>query len=450
MSSAPTSHPELRRSWRAVLTRLEDSMNPFSFNTWLRGTEPLRADGHTIVVEARHGADPTWLNQQLSCVVARAVEAIFGDGFRASFVPGVFAATPTTVPAPLRSEPPAPGEARRTGAVLGLVNRHSTFERYLPASGNKLALQACLDLLATSPRAASPVVMFGEPGLGKTHLLHALATHAAAQGWSVACLAAEQFTNRFQQALRDSQASAFQEAVRNVNLLLIDDLQFFLGRPATVVEFANTLEEVTNAGGLIACASECNPDRLELPPRLISRLKGGILAPMQPLNAADRRTYITVRAREERLSLPTWAIDAVAACEAPSIRVLQGAVNTTLALQRTGELEQSSLREHLLQFCAEKAAAPESLDTHAVIDAVAAHFAVTRDELLGRGRNRRLEEARAVAMAALLEGGRSLAQVALIFANRHRSTVNGAGARGRALLDSDPALHARLVPSAAS
>jgi len=448
MSSAPKpSHPELRRSWRAVLGKLEESMNPFSFNTWLRGTEPLRADGRTIVIEARHGADPTWLNQQLSCVVARAVEGIFGDGFRASFVPSAFATPAASAPGAAGSEGSPARDLSRTGAVLGLVNRHYTFDRYLPASGNKLALQACLDLLATSPRAASPVVMFGEPGLGKTHLLHALATRAAAQGWSVACLGAEQFTNRFQQALRDSRASAFQEDVRNVNLLLIDDLQFFLGRPATVVEFANTLEEVTNAGGLIACASECNPDRLELPNRLISRLKGGILAPMQPLNAADRRAYISVRAREERLSLPSWAIDAVAACEAPSIRVLQGAVNTTLALQRTGELDQATLREHLRQFCAEKAASPEALDTRGIIEAVAAHFAVTRDDLLGRGRTRRLEEARAVAMAALLEGGRTLAQVAAIFANRHRSTVNGAGARGRALLELDPALRARLVAS---
>ncbi|HKS92058.1 MAG TPA: DnaA/Hda family protein [Tepidiformaceae bacterium] len=448
MTAALTqAQPELRRAWRTVLTNLEVSMNPFSFNTWLRGTEPLRAEGHTIVIEARHGADPAWLNAQLSCVVARAVEAVFGDGFHALFV-----ASSCTAAVPAVSPPMAtpPAGAARAGAVLGSLNRQYTFERYLPASGNKLALQACLDLLATAPRVASPVVMFGDPGLGKTHLLHALAARAASQGWSVACLSAETFTDRFQQALHAQRAEAvaeFQASVRSVNLLLIDDLQFFPGRPATVKEFANAIEAVTNAGGLIACASECNPDKLDLPPRLISRLKGGILAPMQPLNGADRRTYITVRAREERLSLPVWAIDAVAACEAPSIRVLQGAVNTTLALQRTGELDQATLHAHLGQFCMAAAGSPEALDTQGVIEAIAAHFAVTRDDLVGRGRSPLLSEARAVAMAVLLDRGRSLAQVAGMFANRHRSTVKDLGDRGRVLLESDPALRARLVPT---
>jgi chromosomal replication initiator protein len=443
IASAP---PELLRSWRAVLGMLEDSVNRSTFNTWLRGTAPLRADGRVIAVAAPHGADTDWLNRQLSCVMTRAVQAIFGDGFSARFVPQAVA---FPAPAPL---PPVSNSAAHAaspapqGSVIGILNRDYTFERYIQAAGNRLALQACMDLLSARPRAASPVVMYGAPGLGKTHLLHALAARAAAQGMSVVCLGASDFTDRYLSAINADRVSEFQALVRNAQLLLIDDLQFFVGRRGTAHEFAQTLEVVANAGGLVACASECNPEQLSVPARLISRLKAGVLAPMHPLEADDRRAYVAARAREERLALPAWATDRIAACEAPSIRVLQGVVNTALALQRAGNLEPRTLDDHLSEFCGSSASAPQALDTHGLIEAVATHCGVTVDELVGRGRTRQVANARAIAMAALVAQRRSLAQVAAIFDGRDKSTVKEASDRGRVLLESEPALCARIMP----
>jgi chromosomal replication initiator protein len=447
-----SSRVELVRSWRAVLGRLELQMNPHSFETWLRGTEPLRLDGRQLIIEARHGVSCEWLNGRLSCIIDRAVGAIFGEDVRASFVPRSL--TPVAAPVSLSQMPslaidgtPAAPDApvAAPAGVLGALNHHYTFDRYLRATGNQVALEACLALVGPEPQPASPVVMFGAPGLGKTHLLHALAARAHSQGWPVACLGAEEFTNRYQAALRSKQVEAFQEAVRSVRLLVVDDLQYLPGRPATIDEFVHTIDAITNAGGVVACASERDPAGLDLPPRLVSRLKAGVLAMMEPLASIDRRAYVNARAREHRLSLPAWAIDRVAACEVPSIRVLQGAVNTALMLQRTGQMDPASLDAHLVRFCGAAAAAPAALDQHGLIEAVAAHFAVTFEELIGRTRRRPVTEARAVAMAALIERGQSLSQVGVLFSNRDRSTVKEASDRGRELLESDPVLRARLV-----
>lgn len=445
MSEALTSaRAELRRSWNSVLDKLEESVNPSAFNTWLRATEPLRVEGWAILIEARYGADCDWLNRQFACIMSRAAEAVFGDGATAAFVPQSVSRTPVA-PAPLlTAQNASPAADTRPGPVSGLINPRFTFERYLPASGNRLALQACLDLLGPAPGAASPVVMFGDPGLGKTHLLHALATRASAQGMSVVSLTARGFTDRFLPALRDNRVPEFQASVRNAQLLLVDDLQYFIAHPATADEFALAIDDVTNAGGLVACASECNPDQLRLPARLISRLKAGVPAMLLPLDAADRRAYVTARAHEDRVSFPSWAVDRIAACEAPSIRVLQGAFNTALTLHRAGELEPEKLDRHLGGVC-ERAATPESLDTRGVIDLIAAHYDLTAKDVMGRHRSAVLDKARAVTMAALVARGGTLSQVASIFDGRNRSTVKGASDRGRALLAAQPTLRARVV-----
>lgn len=444
------SRSELQDSWRSVLDHLGREMNPHTFQTWLSGTEPLRIEHSNIIIEARPGTSCDWLNQKLSCVVDRSVAAVLGEDMRARFVPaapGLDAPSPQPAPAAVADATTGSGTPpqRTSSGVVGAINPHFTFERYLRTPGNEVALEGCLALTSGEPQLMSPVVLYGEPGLGKTHLLHALATRAVALGWPVACLGAEEFTNRYQSAIRANAVQALQQQLRSVRLLVIDDLQYLPGRTATIEEFVNSFDAVTNAGGAIACASERHPGELALPPRLISRLKGGILAQMSPLAPPDRRAYVNTRVREQRLSLPSWAIDRIAACEAPSVRVLQGAVSTVLMLQRTGKLVPAALDAHLVRFCATAASTASHLDQRGLIDAVAAHFAVAVDELTGRTRRRGVADARAVAMAALVERGQTLSQVSALFSNRDRSTVKEASDRGRKLLASDPALHRRLV-----
>ncbi|MGH7754089.1 MAG: DnaA ATPase domain-containing protein, partial [Gemmatimonadales bacterium] len=325
--------------------------------------------------------------------------------------------------------------------VMGVVNQRFTFDRYLPADGNRIARQCCLDVLGGS-FSVTPVVLYGRPGLGKTHLLHALASRAASAGWSVACLSAEEFTSRFTGAIRERAVHDFHESVRTVRLLLIDDLQDLAGKKATQEEFVHTIDAVSNGGGYVVAASEQHPLELNLPERLSSRLTAGVAAQIEPFIADERRRYIELLAEESGVAMPEWAVDRMAGIEAPSVRVLQGAINAGLALARDGSLDLGRLDAALIQVAVLEASTGV-LAERELLERVARHFELCFDDLLGASRKAQVAAARAVVAAVLQERGKSLSQIGGML-SRHRSTINELAVRGRRLLEADAALRARV------
>jgi chromosomal replication initiator protein len=339
------------------------------------------------------------------------------------------------------SEPQAP---QQSGQIVGNVNRSFTFERYLEADGNRLAYESCASLVEPIDFRISPVVIFGAPGMGKTHLLHALACRAAAEGWDVACLSAEEFTTRYMSALRRHDAADFQSSLRGVRLLIIDDLQYIAGKRATQDELVHTIDAVVNNGGYVVMASELHPLEIDLPDRLASRLAAGIVTHVEPFRLPDRKLYIERLAREARVSLPTWAVERIAGCEVPSVRVLQGAVHAAVALQRVNALDLRRLDAELTRISV-TAECPGVLEDRALLDTIARHFEVTLADLTGRSRKMPIGNARAIAVAALKQRGRSLSEIAGILGDRDRSTISQLGERGRELLEADGALQQRLA-----
>ncbi len=423
---------DLSRAWQAVLGRLEMEVSSHEFETWLQDTRPLHLDGDVVVIEARTAFTCDWLNDRLLPVVERALRSIAGEELRASFVPSADEA---------ESDHWAPGRAR---SVVGSLNCAYTFERYLAAEGNRLALECCSALVGGEDFCISPVVVYGPPGMGKTHLLHAVASRAADDRWPVACLNAEEFTTRYMVALRRGGMEEFQAVLRGVRLLVIDDLQYLAGKKGTQDELVHTIDAVVNGGGHVVVASERHPADLDLPERLASRLAAGIVARIEPFVLPERSAYIERLARDLRASLPPWAAERIAGIEAPSVRVLQGAVHAAAALLRLERLDERRLDLELMRLATAEAAPPGGPD-RPLVEAVARHFATTFDELAGRSRKPPLGEARAVAVAALKERGRSLSQIASLLGGRDRSTISQLGERGRDLLSKEPSLRALLA-----
>lgn len=433
----PCTDRELVRSWQGVLGRLQLELNPHNFATWLRGTRPLRLDERLLVVEATSEMACTWLNQRMRVVVERAAGQVFGSGIQVGFVgPGTQVATPLEETEHADEKQPA-----MRGPVLGSLNCTYTFEEYQAAEGNRLALQSCLSLVEGMEFRISPVVLFGSPGMGKTHLLHALACRAAEQGRAVACLSAEEFANRFLGAMRERRVEEFQAAVRAVDLLVIDDLQQIAGKKATQDELVHTMDAVCNAGGHVVVASEKHPFELDLPERLSSRLAAGIVARVEPFRIAERRAFIERVARRLRASLPGWAADRIAGCEVPSVRVLLGAVHAAVALERNGMLEMGRLDAELGRVALAEAS-NGMIGERELLERIARHFEVTVDEIAGRSRRGPVTEARAVAVAVLQERGRSLSQLGALFGRRDKSTISGLAERGRELVAEKDGLRA--------
>ena len=427
---------DLSFAWQAVLGRLQLEVTTHNFETWLRGTRVLRLEGDTLIVEARRALDCEWLNQRLSLVVRRAIADALGQDLDVSFVPrrADAAAASPRVGAP----------AATVRSVFGSIHGAFTFERYVPAEGNRLAVQCCNALVDDAGLPISPVVVFGGPGMGKTHLLHALAARAADAGRRVVCLNAEEFTNRYMAAVRNHAVEDFQASVRGAGLLVVDDLQYVAGKRGTQDELVHSMEAVMIAGGYIAVASERHPFDLDLPDRLASRLCAGIITRIEPFVGPERREFIGRHAHDLRCALPGWAIDRIANMEIPSVRVLQGAVNAAVALQMAGQLDLCRLDLALTRLAiAETAPAASSDDS--LLDLIARHFAVRRDELIGRASSKPAREARAAAVAVLKQRGRSLRQIGAVLDGRNASTIKDLAARGMTLVESSPGLRERLA-----
>ncbi len=407
-------------------------MSRANFETWLAGTTVRSLHDGELTVEARSAFRADWLNENLAAVVERCLGAIEGEGGCVRFV------APGTAPTEEVEALAATSRRERTprAEVLGQVNSAFTLTRYFRSEGSALAVASCLSLVAEGEPAISPVVVHGPPGVGKTHLLHGLAARASEQGRPVACLSGEAFTTRYQRALREGNVEAFQDAVRGVHLLIIDDLHDLAGKMGTLRELVHTLDAVTHAGGGAVVGSELRPREMGLPERLCSRLEAGIVASVEPFAGTERRAFIEQHLAELRVAVPSWCLEQLAMGKG-SVRSILAGVHAAVGLQRRGLLSELRLAAELgaleLHGRGEETA-------RSVIERITAHFALAAGEVEGRSRAAKQARARAVAAAALQERGASYSEIGALLGGRSRSTVKGLAERGRALGDGDPTI----------
>ncbi len=423
---------DLARTWQGVLGRLQFDVSPHSFAAWLQPTTPLGFDGDTLLVRTPNAFHLAWLQQQFGTVLRRALIGEVGRDVDLRFVGDGERPEPSrTTDAP----PPAPRG----------VNASLTFSNYMPSCGNELALQACRDLGSLDGRAAmSPILIWGAPGLGKSHLLHATANCAIERGERVVILTGEEFANGYQDSIRATNAGAFRDEVRSATLLILDDLQGLAGYTGTQKQLRETIDSVRNRGGHVVLASETHPRSLNLAESLASRIYGGLVVCMGEIQANERRAFVEHTARSLRASMPPWCVERIAAFPTGSPRDIKGVVHRAINLDRCGRLAEQALDAELAQTVI-TSAARKAMTPDAIIQAIASCFDTTGEDICGRSRKGGLREARAIAMAALADSGRSLSQIGAIIGDRDPSTVSPLVEKGRLLLASMPDVRAKLA-----
>lgn len=420
---------DVARLWHAVLGRLQLDVSAANYETWLKPTKPLGMTGGRLIVEARSSFAVSHLNTGLGVVIERAIEEIAGTPVAVEFVPS----TP-------QSEATTRAQGKFTMPVVGALHPAYRFESFHLGEGNHVAATACRALIGTGV-AASPVVVWGLPGVGKTHLAHATAAEGCLAGWPVACLSAEEFTTRYMSAVRRDSIEEFHSIFRKVRLLLVDDIQYFVGKRGTVDELIHTMDAVLHSGGAIVATSEEHPAELELPDRLTSRLMAGSSVQLACLQSTERVRFIESIANELRTPLPDWAIDRVVRIEVRTMRALRGAVCAAVGLHRAGVLDRRRLDAELIRV----GTGTEALSDSEVVEVVGQYFGVSAAEIAGRSRAGSVRDARAVTVAALKGRGRSLSQLATTLGGRDPSTISGLAERGRGLLDQSPDLLERVA-----
>jgi len=362
-----------------------------------------------------------------------------GRGYPApAYQPAALSPPTTTVgsppgPVPTGPMPHRPGtgrDDRRPTAGTGDGNRLNpkyTFETFVIGSSNRFAHAASVAVAESPAKAYNPLFIYGSSGLGKTHLLHAIGHYATTLGNArfVRYVSTEEFTNDFINSLRDDKTQAFQRRYRDVDILLIDDIQFLENRERTQEEFFHTFNTLHNSNKQLVITSDRSPKQLStLEDRLRTRFEWGLLADIQPPDLETRIAILQKKAAQERLFAPPDVLEFIASRIVNSIRELEGAlIRVTAFASLTRSPVQLALAEEVLRDFIPDGSGPE-INADQIMASTADYFGVSLEDLRGHSRSRVLVNARQVAMYLCRElTDLSLPRIGQAFGGRDHTTV---------------------------
>ena len=422
--TAPIEH-----TWQQISAHLRREVPSAVFDLWLAALEPRElSDARLLLAGDDHKA--RWVADRFGPALRRGAEAVLGPG--------------TSVDVVGRSQLASGGSGpSRADAVSQrpALNPDYTFEQFVIGEGNRLAHAAALAVAERPGRAYNPLFICGPPGVGKTHLLHSIASYARAHvGASVCCMTADGFTTAFVRALQTGSIDRFKADHRSVDLLLVDDVQFLQDKTRTEEEFFHTFNALYESGSQLVFTSDRPPldiDALER--RLKERFASGLVADVGAPDFDTRLTILRKWARQEGYAaLPRVVLERLAERVTGNVRSLQG---TLARLVAVASLNGDRLDEELLErVLATGRARPIAPSVRVIQDATCRCFDLTHEELVSSGRSARVSWPRQLAMYLAREhSGATLPAIGRQFGGRDHSTVLYACRRARGRIANDPA-----------
>jgi chromosomal replication initiator protein len=419
----------LEALWGDVTERLRAAVPESTFKIWLEPLRAIGAQGTTLYLSAPEGVR-AWVERRYSQLLRDALDAIGTPLSEVSFSAA------------------ESGEATAPGSTQGVdLNPNYSFERFVIGAGNRAAHAAALAVAETPSEAYNPLFLHGPPGLGKTHLLGAIANylHLNAPGLSVRYTTAEGFTNEFVAALRSSGAEGFKARYRDLDVLLVDDVQFLQGKQHTEEEFFHTFNALYESGSQLVLSADRLPSELStLAARLRDRFEWGLTIPVDPPDLPTRLTVLRRLAREAGLdAADREALGELARRIDANVRRLHGAFTKAIA---HASLTARPLTAELVAELIPGGQAASRTAPDEIQERVAAAFGISRAELTGSSRAATPLRARQVAILLTREStDLSLPQIGRLYGGRDHSTVLNALRRAEAGLTTDPQLEARVA-----
>jgi len=339
------------------------------------------------------------------------------------------------------SGPPRPGGSGGSAAprpAQARLNPKYTFETFVIGSSNRFAHAAAVAVAEAPAKAYNPLFVYGDSGLGKTHLLHAIGHYAQSlyQGLKVRYVSSEEFTNDFINMIRDGKQDGFRRRYRDVDVLLVDDIQFLENKEGTQEEFFHTFNTLHNASKQIVISSDRAPKRLvTLEDRLRSRFEWGLQTDVQPPELETRIAILRKKAVTDRLNAPPEALEYIASRISTNIRELEGAlIRVTAFASLNRQSVDLQLAEFVLKDLIPEAHGPE-ITAATIMGQTASYFGLSIDDLCGTSRSRVLVTARQIAMYLCRElTDLSLPKIGQQFGGRDHTTVMHADRKIRSLM----------------
>jgi len=318
------------------------------------------------------------------------------------------------------------------------LNARYIFETFVIGASNRFAHAAAVAVAEAPAKAYNPLFIYGESGLGKTHLLHAIGAYAKELYGNVRVryVSSEEFTNDFINSIRDDKATAFQRRYRDLDILLVDDIQFLENKERTQEEFFHTFNTLYNANKQIVISSDRPPKQLTtLEDRLRSRFEWGLITDIQPPELETRIAILRKKAAQDKLNAPDDVLEFIASKISTNIRELEGAlIRVTAFASLNRQPVDMGLAEIVLKDLIPTNIATE-ITAPTIMAQTAAYFSLTLDDLCGTSRSRALVNARQIAMYLCRELTElSLPKIGQTFGGRDHTTVMHADRKIRELM----------------
>ncbi|MBR1585883.1 MAG: chromosomal replication initiator protein DnaA [Clostridia bacterium] len=426
---------EIQALWDQACVIIREEMSQLTYDTWIKAAlRPLGYADNQVYIEAVTPFFHEYVGPRYTTLISNSLSQVTGRPMRACLL------TPAQADAYRAGISP---EAKvDNGASL---NPKYTFETFVVGSNNRFAHAAALAVAESPAEAYNPLFIYGGVGLGKTHLMHAIGHYILAQRPTarVKYVTSEVFVNEMVTALNQKALPEFRERYRNIDVLLVDDIQFLAGKTASQEEFFHTFNVLHTAGKQIVLTSDKPPrDIAKLEERLCSRFEWGLIADIAKPDLETRVAILQKKAEAELLKVDTGILTMIAERVSNNVRELEGCLTRLVAFSSlTGRPVDQQLAEEALKEIFARSE-PRHVTCDDVIEAVATYYSVTVADLKGPRRSRDVAVPRQIAMYIARETvGAPLTMIGDAFGHRDHSTVNHACQKVAGELKSSPNLN---------
>ena len=344
--------------WEKVLDLAKERISKISFDTFVKDTQLYSLQNDKAIVLVSESFNANWLNQKYSEIMQSIIYEVIGYEVEPRFI------TEEELSKYMNTDQKQPEEptAQETNQHQNVdnpggieqFNTHNTIDTFVIGPGNRFPHAASLAVAEAPAEAYNPLFIYGGVGLGKTHLMHAIGHHVLSNNpnANVIYTSSEKFTNEFIKSIRDNQGDAFREKYRNIDVLLIDDIQFIQNKEQTQEEFFHTFNELHNNNKQIVISSDRPPKEIsKLSDRLRSRFEWGLIVDITPPDYETRMAILQKKIEEENLDIPMESLNYIANQIQSNIRELEGALTRLLAYSQlqgkpiTTELAAEALKD---------------------------------------------------------------------------------------------------------
>ncbi|MFA6468730.1 MAG: chromosomal replication initiator protein DnaA [Bacteroidota bacterium] len=430
---------ELESTWRLILSHIQSEINSQSFRTWFEPIKPIKIDRNEVSVTVPSQFFYEWLEEHYYSLISSALTKVLGASAKLTYT-----VVPTDDPSPAiavtQTESAVKASAEQFQVKVEqtqytqplpyektFLNKRNTFNNFIKGESNQLARAAAM-AVANNPGGTSfnPLVLYGGTGLGKTHLMQAIGNYALESGKAkrVMYVSSEKFTNEFIDAIRNDATTDFSTFYRSMDILIVDDIQFFTGKEKTQDSFFHTFNSLHQLGKQIILSSDRPPKELQgLDERLISRFQWGLTADIQPPDLETRSAILRNKCERDDVVIPEAVLDFIAANVKSNVRELEGCYTKLLfnASLLGKDIDIDMAREVLSSVVTE---VRSPLTVEEIQRIVSEFYDIPNDLLRAKTRKQEVVIARQVAMFLAKDlTNCSLKTIGLNFGGRDHSTV---------------------------